>query len=145
MVPLVPPLAHAPALITCRDEQHPGKRRRTEAQRRARPHLLRRMPRPRLRPRLPEVARIMTEFMPSEGMITRYRDSPWERLTRGQRVTITHGDWTSAEMRVTDVITHHDGDETYVLRDAAVTDAELEAERAVFTEALSSPYTYEDI
>ena len=79
----------------------------------------------------------MTGFMPSEGMITRYRDSPWERLVRGQRVTITHGDWQSAEMRVTDVITHYDGDETYVLRDAAITDAELEAEKAKFTEAMT--------
>ena len=76
-------------------------------------------------------------FMPSEGMITRPHDAPWERLARGQRVTITHAGWSSAEMRVTDVITHHDGDETYVLRDAAVTDAELEAERAAWAESLT--------
>jgi hypothetical protein len=68
-------------------------------------------------------------FMPAEGMITRPHDAPWERLVRGQRVTITHGDWSSAEMRVTDVITHVNGDETYVLEDAAITDAEIEARR----------------
>ena len=75
--------------------------------------------------------------MPSEGMITRPHDAPWERLVRGQRVTVTHGDWSSAGMRVTDVITHHDGDETYVLRDAATTDAELAAEKAAFAKAMA--------
>jgi hypothetical protein len=68
-------------------------------------------------------------FMPSEGTITRPHDATWERLVRGQRVTITHGDWSSAEMRVTDVITHFDGDETYVLQDAAFTDAKIARQR----------------
>lgn len=67
-------------------------------------------------------------FMPAEGMITRWRDSPWERLLPGDRVAITHGDWSSAEMRVTEVIAHVNGDETYVLEDAAITDAQI-AER----------------
>jgi hypothetical protein len=79
-----------------------------------------------------------TPFMPSEGMITRPHDAPWKRLVRGQRVMVSHGDWQSAEMRVTGIIAHYDGDETYVLRDAAVTGAELEAERAAFDEAMSS-------
>ena len=40
----------------------------------------------------------------------------------------------------TDVITHHDGDETYVLRDAATTDAELAAEKATFAEAMAGEW-----
>ena len=77
-------------------------------------------------------------FMPSEGMITRPHDAPWERLVRGQRVTVSSGDWSSAEMRVTDIIAHYDGGETCVLRDAATTDAELEAERAAFMKMMTS-------
>lgn len=76
--------------------------------------------------------------MPSEGMITRWRDSPWPRLAVGDRVTVSHGDWSSAEMRVTKVIPHVNGDETYVLRDPAVTDGELEAEEAQFTAMMRS-------
>ncbi len=77
-------------------------------------------------------------FMPSEGMLTRPHDAPWDRLVRGQRVTITAGEWSSAEMRVTDVITHYDGGETYVLRDITVTEAELAAEKAAFTDLMAS-------
>jgi siroheme synthase (precorrin-2 oxidase/ferrochelatase) len=85
------------------------------------------------------------DFMPSEGMITRPHDAPWERLVRGQRVTITHGDRSSAAMRVTDVIAHHDGGETYVLRDAAITDEELEAEVVAFAEAMAWPVFVQDV
>ena len=66
-------------------------------------------------------------FMPEEVLISRPRDASWERLTCGQRVTITCGGAT-AEMKVTDVITRIDGGETYVLENAAITGAEL-AER----------------
>jgi hypothetical protein len=51
---------------------------------------------------------------------------------------VSCGDWSSAELRLTDIIDHGGGGgETYVLRDAATTDAELEAERAPFMEAMS--------
>jgi len=69
-----------------------------------------------------------TRFMPAEALIVRAGDAPWERLARGQRVTITLPGSASAEMKVTDTITHVDGAETYVLDDVAVTGAEL-AER----------------
>ena len=81
-----------------------------------------------------------TGFMPSEGLLTRPHDAVWDRLVRGQRVTITAGGRPSAEMRVTDIITHYDGGETYVLRDVTVTEAELEAEKAAFAKMMASTF-----
>ena len=80
-------------------------------------------------------------FMPSEVLITRPHDAPagpWEDLGPGRRVLVIIANWPAAAMRVTGVIAHADGGETYVLRDPAVTDAELEAERAAFTEMMRS-------
>lgn len=85
-----------------------------------------------------ESAAAYPAFMPSEGMITRPHDAAWGRLERGRQVTVSAGGWSRARMRVTDVIAHVDGDETYVLRDIAVTDAELEAERTSFAEMLAT-------
>ncbi len=68
------------------------------------------------------------EFMPSEVLIVRPHDAPWERLARSQHVTITPAGRAAAEMRVTDVISHVDGGETYALEDLTVTDEQV-AER----------------
>lgn len=60
--------------------------------------------------------------MAGTGELTRWADSPWPRLVRGQRVTVTHGDFT-AEYRVTEVEPNGDGVETYTLEPAADVDA----------------------
>lgn len=66
------------------------------------------------------------EFMPSEALITRPHDAAYDRLVPGQRVLVTIANWHAAAMRVTDVITHADGDETYVLLDSRMTDEQIE-------------------
>lgn len=54
--------------------------------------------------------------------LTRPHDAPWERLVRGQRVTVHGREW-----RVTDAHTAPDSGETYDLLPAEAVD---EAERA---------------
>ena len=56
--------------------------------------------------------------------ITRWRDSSWPRLVRGQRVTAWDREW-----RVTDVHASLTGDETYRLEPAGVVDARIAAAR----------------
>lgn len=60
--------------------------------------------------------------MAGTGELTRWPDSAWPLLVRGQRVTINHGDW-GGDFRVTDVKRDKNGTETYTLEPAADVDA----------------------
>ena len=62
-------------------------------------------------------------FTPTAS-ITRWHDSYWPRLVRGQRITAWDREW-----RVTEIDVSPDGDETYTLEPAEVVDARLAAER----------------
>lgn len=64
----------------------------------------------------------------SDAELTRWPDSPWAPLVRGQRVTVTHGGF-AGEFRVTGISPNGDGGETYTLEPAAEVDARLAAER----------------
>lgn len=49
--------------------------------------------------------------------MTRWAGSDWEPMVRGQRVTVTHGDFTG-EFQVTEVTPNPGGGETYALQPA---------------------------
>lgn len=49
--------------------------------------------------------------------LTRWADSAWEPLVRGQRVAVTHGDF-KGEFQVAEVTPEPDGRVTYALRPA---------------------------
>jgi hypothetical protein len=53
--------------------------------------------------------------------LTRWPDATWAPLVRGQRVTVTHGEW-SGEFRVTGIALGSNGAETYTLEPAANVD-----------------------
>jgi hypothetical protein len=75
-------------------------------------------------------------FAPSEALVTRAHDAAWERLAIGQHVTITPAGHPGAEMKITGIIPHADGGETYALEDVTVTDEQVaerkRAEAAMF-------------
>jgi hypothetical protein len=65
------------------------------------------------------------EAAPS-ATLTRWADSPWPRLVRGQRVKVS---LDARQWRVTGVDAHPDGSETYALELAEVVDARIAGER----------------
>lgn len=77
-----------------------------------------------------------TEPGGASGYLERPPDATWAPLVLGQRVTITRGDWSSGEHRVTDIRFREGGSETYILEPAEAVDARLAAEREARKAAL---------